>query len=477
MAPVTDRIRRAGLTPPDPEDVSPFSNIKRFLERWRADLQFRESFPRDPRAVSGSFGLKADPEEMRPFWHAESRQRLLRGEVAHAPVVQRFLAFQEQLSQHMIAMRRRLTIAAPRFDQWRQRQIYRTNLENGTSLALNPHIPASYELSRGCSVGCWFCSSSPPALGDVFRYTRENAKLWREILEAVAEIAGAAARMTICYSGTDPLDNPDYERFIADFAAIHGELPFTSTALPVRDCARTRALIGISGPNRLRFSVLSVGMLNKIHAAFTPEELLLVQIGLRNEGSIESRFLHFAGRARERLTTYRRHVPGDPHVDTPSCESGFKFNLPDRVIRLSSPCAPDDRWPMGYRVYDEARFQDAPDVRRILAGMIARHMPPEIGHSTIVRFQRCLNFEPSDHGFNLTSPHLRQRFENTPVTSFLGQLGALVHSGRHTAGQLVDRLAVESAAPPESVNEVLNRWFRLGVLDDEPALERSCCDG
>src|SRR5580700_86519 len=104
--------------------------------------------------------------------------------------------------------------------------------------------------------------------------------------------------MAECYSGTDPFDNPEYERFIEDFAAVNGCLPYTSTALSVRDPERTRRLIAVSGPNQLRFSVLSLGMLTRIHAEFAPEELLLVEIGPRNEGSIHSRFMGFAGRAR-----------------------------------------------------------------------------------------------------------------------------------------------------------------------------------
>ena len=136
------------------------------------------------------------------------------------------------------------------------------------------------------------------------------------------------------YSGTDPFDNPQYERFIEDFAAVNGYLPYTSTALAVRDPERTRRLLAVSGPNQLRFSVLSLGMLTRIHAEFAPEELLLVEIGPRNEGSIQSRFMGFAGRAREHLKIYKRNVPGEPSIHSPSCESGFKFNLVDRVVQL-----------------------------------------------------------------------------------------------------------------------------------------------
>ena len=38
------------------------------------------------------------------------------------------------------------------------------------------------------------------------------------MLEAVRGVAGPWR--SICYSGTDTFDNPEYERFIEDFAAV-----------------------------------------------------------------------------------------------------------------------------------------------------------------------------------------------------------------------------------------------------------------
>jgi radical SAM family RiPP maturation amino acid epimerase len=462
---LADRIAGAGLAPPAPEDITPFADIKRFHERWIADSAFRASFRCDPARTGSLFGLRANPEEMRPFWDPLASAAIKRREAQHAPVVRRFLDFIEQLGRHRNHETTNTQPADPRFAQWRTRQVYRLNLEVGTALSQNPHIVASYELSRGCSVGCWFCSASPPTLGDVFRHTPENARLWREVLESTRDVIGPAPT-SICYYGTDPFDNPDYERFTQDFSVVHGAVPYTSTALPVRDVERTRRLIAQSGPNRLRFSLLSVGMLNKIHTAFTPEEMLLVDVAPRNEGSTQSHLMNFAGRAREHIKTYQRHHSGEPLIDTPSCRSGFLFNLVDRVIRLSTPCAPDDRWPNGERVYEEAHFQDGMDVRRILEGMIARHMATEPGEQMVLRFQRSLQFEATAQGFNLNSRYLRQRFEDTSRTPFMGRLGAMIDSGRHTAEQVVEILGPGCA-------DTLSHLFRLGLLNDEPVVAGS----
>jgi len=462
---LADRIWEAGLTPPDPGDVPRFAHIKRFTERWAVEPAFRASFPSDPARVASSLNLKVDPEDLRPFWDLHAREKILRHEAQYAPVVKRFLDFTRQLGRHRIDTITKIQPADPRFAKWRTRQIYRLNLEVGATLSPNPHILASYELSRGCSVGCWFCSVSPPRLEDVFRHSPENARLWCEILEAVRQVIGLAPQ-SICYYGTDPFDNPDYERFTQDFSEIHGEMPYTSTALPVRDVERTRRLIARSGPNDLRFSVLSIGILNKIHAAFSPEELLLVDVSPRNEGSTESHHLNFAGRAREHVKTYQRHQPGEPRLDTSSCRSGFSFNMVDRVIRLTSPCAPDDRWPNGERVYDEATFEDGADVRRILEGMISLHMATAPDEQRPLRFQRSLQFEPMAHGFKLNSRYLRQRFEDTDETPFMGRLGCLISSGRHTAGQAIGILGPDCA-------DTLNHLFQLGLLDDEPVTKGS----
>ena len=102
--------------------------------------------------------------------------------------------------------------------------------------------------------------------------------------------------------------------------------------------------------------------------------------------------------------------------------------------------------------------------------MIARHMPTEPSEQTLLRFQRCLEFEPAEHGFNLTSRHLRQRFENSREVPYRGRLGALIHAGCHDTLQVIRILAADCGAQPESVRSELNRLFRLALLDDEPAV-------
>jgi len=90
----------ARLTPPAPEDVTPFASLKRFRERWNADADFRASLPSDPPRIASLFGITVDPEEVRPFWDPRTRERIQRGEAQYASVVKRFLDFTDQLGRH-----------------------------------------------------------------------------------------------------------------------------------------------------------------------------------------------------------------------------------------------------------------------------------------------------------------------------------------------------------------------------------------
>src|SRR3954469_8379036 len=65
---VIEKLKQAGLQPPSPDDVILFSGIKRFEERWGADRKFRAAYPADPRRVGEAYGLRVDPEIVRPVW-------------------------------------------------------------------------------------------------------------------------------------------------------------------------------------------------------------------------------------------------------------------------------------------------------------------------------------------------------------------------------------------------------------------------
>jgi hypothetical protein len=52
----------------DLQYITAIANVKRFLERWSADRQFREALPSDPYGVTREYKLDIDPEEIYGMW-------------------------------------------------------------------------------------------------------------------------------------------------------------------------------------------------------------------------------------------------------------------------------------------------------------------------------------------------------------------------------------------------------------------------
>jgi radical SAM family RiPP maturation amino acid epimerase len=307
---------------------------------------------------------------------------------------------------------------------------------------------------------------SAARLEDIFTYTPANARLWRSVLKVIKKIIGPAAGTGLCYWATDPLDNPDYEKFCCDFHAILGLFPQTTTAQPLKDPARTRALLQLSldkGNPLNRFSILSLRMLDRLHAEFSAEELALVDLVLQNkEGTGVIKFE--AGRVRDRLkqksAPTNRLMPG-----TSACVSGFLINMVERRVKLISPCPASDRWPQGYLVFDEDVFTNGRDLKRLLERMIAEHMPLTVNPDRPVRFRPDLSYQARPDGFQLSTPYARHKIGPEPYLSYLGEL---IRQGHKTAAEIA-QLLEWSNIPSTQTYQTLNLLFRQGVLDEEPA--------
>jgi radical SAM family RiPP maturation amino acid epimerase len=174
----------------------------------------------------------------------------------------------------------------PVFREWRKRQMARCLLELGESQTQHiTYVPGAFELAQGCSVNCWFCALDAPPLTGLYRYTSEHAALWREVQTVMKDVLGRGARWSSVYWATEPLDNPDHEAFCEDFHHIHGMYPQTTTAVPLRDIERTKAILKNSfskGCLVNRFSVHSAEQLIAVHENFTAEELANTELLLEN---------------------------------------------------------------------------------------------------------------------------------------------------------------------------------------------------
>lgn len=351
-------------------------------------------------------------------------------------------------------------VSDPAVRAWRDRQKARTasqlSPENNRGVA---HITVAFELSSGCSMGCWFCAVSAVPLSGVFEYSASNTDLWRDVLFAVRGVLGASAGSGLCYWASDPFDNPHYELFCADFAAVLGQWPQTTTALAHANPSRTRALLDASwshGQPMNRFSVLSRSQLRKVHEEFSAEELALVPLVAHLPGGVQ---LRDAGRARHRESHRGRGVP---QPGTTACLSGFLINMVQRRVRLLTPWPANDVWPDGSAVLAEAEFTDADDLRACLTAMVGDHMPTRPPDDRPLGLRPDLRFVPDQRGFVLESAHAQHRVHGD---AYLPVLGRLLAQGDRTLGNLADELSWYGV-PRRRVERDLCRLWERGLLDE-----------
>jgi radical SAM family RiPP maturation amino acid epimerase len=432
-----------------------FSHIKRLIEKGQADVRFREQL---------SIDLAATIETTNLDIRADRVEFLRQPAATPPPSYQAFIDAQSQWAQSIIS----LAGSSPNlhYRAWRERQVERSKSQvfQGDRTY---HFPVSFELSKGCSVGCWFCGVAAPSLGDIFFYNAENAQLWQEILVLMKQTLGAAAGAGFCYCATDPLDNPDYERFLSDFHAILGVFPQTTTAQPLKNPERTRSLLKLAREKGClidRFSIISLKLLNQLHAEFTPEELAFVRLVLQNPeaGSPKS----ISGKARERAqrqAAIEHQDLDDTYAGTTACVSGFLVNLIDRTVKLISPYNASDRWPLGYRIFVEGSFTTAADLQMFLENAIAKYMPLEIETSDRLRFRPDLEYASLPDGFQLSTRFFKHKFRHA---AHLQQLGAILRQGERTVAEILHLFDV-IGTPSEQILKSLNLMFDRGVFDDE----------
>lgn len=443
------------------------ARVKRFLERWVADETFRKELDVSPAQAVAGRGFDVEPDEIRPLWDSENREELdrafARGEVpASSPVVTEYLTFRRAKLDHASLIREESAPRDPRFRAWRARQIARTSTELHPHLhEAIAHLTFACELGKGCTVGCWFCGVSAEPFSGNFLHNPENSRLWAATLDALRHFVGPrAGRWGFLYWGTDPLDNPDYERFCEDFCRTFGAFPHTTTAQPLKDAARTRRLIRRaeeSGCYHNRFSVLSLRMLDRVHREFSPEELTLVELVMHTRGALMTRFNAGKARGTGRLKEW--------FGQTISCVSGFLINMVERTVRLVSPCAATDRWPSGYITFDEASFTDADELKEIMGRMVGSWMPVSYPLERRPHFRRDLAFKPLPRGFSVSSRFATITFDDN---SYFADLGELIHAGAESGEAIVRHFASRHDVEPSIAHGWIDQLFESGILDEEP---------
>lgn len=449
----------------EPRSFAKISYVKRFNERWQADPNFRKQVYINPQDAFARYQIKLNPEEIRPLWDKDNKRKLGK-EISAFPLLKKCQEFNELLGH--VSHKKSISDSLKKsgIQAWRERQIARTSGQFIQTFTQQlGHFPVAFELNKGCSVGCAFCGVAAPRLSDIFFYNKNNAQLWREVLEVVKDILGFAAGMGFCYWATDPLDNPDYEKFCQDFSEILGIFPHTTTALSVRDIERTRNLLKLARQKKSvfnRFSVLSLPMLNRIHQEFTPEELALVELVIQNKES--ETIKANVGRLREKKNQQELDYS---QQGTIACVSGFLFNMVERSVKLISPCHASERWPLGYIVYDQGNFTNADDLKQLLTTIISKHASTEIRPNQLIRFRPDLKYTAFFDGFELSTSLKTYQFRHD---FFLCDLGEIISKESYTTQDIVSKFEANGIESWQ-ILYYLNLIFERGLLDEQLAIK------
>lgn len=451
--------------PKNPVQQRNVAHLKRFLECYLNDPDFRQKFDCNPQKALDDNGIKTDPAAARILIDSEAAKICEENPEAVPLEVKQFYAFfAEKIQWRNDCQAKYCVPDNPNFKKWRQRQVNRCWGELGENNISFIHVPLIFELAVGCSVGCPFCALSAKRLEKVFRADDENTALWRDVLNISKEIIGAAAGEGVCYFATEPLDNPDYEVFAGIYREILGKTPQITTAVAMRNPERTRKILEDSltgNPIIHRFSILSLETFRAVCRYFTPEELLYVELLPRYEGSLTN-IMTKAGRLHEHGNEVNLQ---DDFGNTISCASGFVVNMAEKSIRLTAPCNADDEHPTGEIQSARYYFKDADGFRSLLLQIIRTEMPLSLDMQKTLGFQKFYRYEECEDGFWLRGVSTFVfKLKDAAQPHFYKEVGRMLCKGSMTGREIAWETSRVTGADIASVFNFLRYLDSAGAL-------------
>ncbi len=345
------------------------------------------------------------------------------------------------------------------FDSWRQRNIQRTKFELGLSSLGIVHTPIAFELSDGCSVGCWFCGVSAKKFRGHFSLKGGGEAEWRSLLHTAKSVVGTGMSSGFLYWATDPLDNPEYIDFLRIYREITGVVPQTTTAIPLRNVSLTKEVLSLASINRdfpTRFSVLSNSQLKQIHNTFTDEELLGVELVLQNSGASQE-FKSAAGKAFSDAVSAPSHSKKrqqNLQAATIACVTGFLVNIVTKTVQLISPCQPSVKWKDGFVIHAEMGYKNHTDLGQVMLDIVAKHMPITINPAVPIRLDQGLSCVEENGKFYLVSRNARADFTQAR------RLIQLLSEGGHTPVEIVQKLRSTEENAFKVIGLIDSLWHR-----------------
>lgn len=450
------------------------ADTKRFVEMYSILPYMREELDRDFEGFLEKHGLNVDPEGMKLLAYEDredERKMILKAPNKAELIPESVYRFQQFLA-NKLAFRDRMIDelckpANKRMSKWRDRQINRSLAGIGGINKSFVHSPLTIELDKGCSVGCKFCGLGAGKLEKICRYTKENGALFRQILADAHELIGNAAGFGTLYLATEPLDNPDYELYEADFVKEFGFIPQITTAVPDRDIERTRRLIGEfkTRPGYIhRFSLRSLEMAERIFEEFSPLEL--VQVELLPQFPEAPSFVPFTvvGSQAERV---KKEDIRDMDPGTICCADGFVINMAERSIRLITPCHMTDDFPNGIAEPVKKYFDTADECAKLMREILEEYMVTDLPNDEPLHLYPFLERCMTQYGVSLKSRYGGSIFAIDKLSrSYAKRLIALLQEGDHTRYDIVKIIGSEYDAAPQDVFWLLNQLWKQGYIYD-----------
>ena len=167
------------------DELRTIAHVKRFLELITMDSEFRQSLkdnPGDGKQIVQARGLDMDPAEFAPAVRDGMCLPMKQEDAAQFPLLLMWRNWIRDMRGFRTLVREDgySDVADPKFNAWRKRQVERVNSEFGPAKADGiVHPIFCFELSIGCSMGCWFCAFGATPLRGVLERTPENTRLWR----------------------------------------------------------------------------------------------------------------------------------------------------------------------------------------------------------------------------------------------------------------------------------------------------------
>jgi len=490
-----------------PEELADIAKMKRFSECLQADAKMRnrlfndKGFNAKEKEWLEKIGIDINLDELTFFWKHPDETMIyvtcitkgwddkITAEAQAAadkyPLLKLWADYSKSRLHILTFLRKNDNIESSnaKFQAWRKRRKASAKSELGFFGIQIGHPAFAFELNAGCSVGCWFCSFATDKLAGTLDYPKNKEEVMNIVRQCGEMFGKDLIKMTLPYYRTEPHDNPHYIDFLKDFEHETGSVLCTSTAC----CNDTKWISDLiefyqkREDGRVyfwpRLSILSPGMLKKVHSSFTPLELkdveMLIQVkdsGLQKVTGGRILDEQAGLRGVEDFSGNREELLKIIPQGSISCVSGFCINLVEKTILVFSPCYTSEKWPHGFRVYGQTAYNDENDFGAAINELVQRCMVMSPPPDKPVRFRDDIIYRSTEAGYDLATANQLHHFKGKGK---LAMIGKLIAEGNRTYDELTEHLVNEHGLNPIILRTVVQQLFDDGFIcenyDDDTA--------